>query len=159
MLFGEYVIIYFKQNTSFAWKILSRIHLNKSQYLYNIPSNWISKTIQHTPWHGARTYKVLRKYINAFSSYSAKTKRDGRTDRQTDGGRCYISRPGPPAPREIRRKLPNNSCSYKHHNVYFWLLWESLGGPRIIGTGSRFLDNYPLIHINQHVKYQSNMYL
>ena len=32
---------------------------------------------------------VLRKYINAFSSYSAKTKSDGRTDgrtdRQTDG--------------------------------------------------------------------------
>ena len=28
--------------------------------------------------------KVSRKYINAFLSYSAKTKRDGRTDRQTD---------------------------------------------------------------------------
>ena len=28
---------------------------------------------------------------------------DGQTDRQTDGGRCNISRPGPPAPREIKR--------------------------------------------------------
>ena len=73
-----------------------------------------------TPWHGARTCKVSRKYINAFLSYSAKTKRDGqtdgrtdgRTDRQTDrqtdgrtdrrtGGHCNISRPGPSAPREI----------------------------------------------------------
>ena len=26
--------------------------------------------------------KIKKKYINAFSSYSAKTKRDGRTDRQ-----------------------------------------------------------------------------
>ena len=44
----------------------------------NIPS--ISKTIQHTPWLGARTCKVSRKYSNAFLSYSAKTKRDGQTD-------------------------------------------------------------------------------
>ena len=35
-----------------------------------------------------------------FSSYSAKTKRDGRTDRQT-GGCCNISRPGPSARQEI----------------------------------------------------------
>ena len=49
--------------------------------------------------------KVSRKYIDAFLSYSAKTKRDGRTDghtdiqtdRQTDGGRCNISRPVPSA--------------------------------------------------------------
>ena len=44
--------------------------------------------------------KVLRKYINAFSSYSAKTKRDGQTDKRT-GGNCNISRPGPSARREI----------------------------------------------------------
>ena len=30
------------------------------------------------------TCKVSRKYINAFLSYSAKTKRDGQTDGQTD---------------------------------------------------------------------------
>ena len=41
--------------------------------------------MQHIPWHGARTCKVSRKYINVFSSYSAKTKRDGRTNRWTDG--------------------------------------------------------------------------
>ena len=29
------------------------------------------------PWHGAHTCKVLRKYSNEFSSYNAKTKRDG----------------------------------------------------------------------------------
>ena len=37
------------------------------------------------PWHGARTCKVSRKYINAFFSYCAKTKRDGQTDGRTDG--------------------------------------------------------------------------
>ena len=36
------------------------------------------------PWHGARTCKVSRKYINAFLSCSAKTKRDGQTDGRTD---------------------------------------------------------------------------
>ena len=36
-------------------------------------------------------------------SYSAKTKRDGQTDRRTDGGHCNISCPGPSAPREIKR--------------------------------------------------------
>ena len=44
----------------------------------NIPS--ISKLYSTPPCNGARTCKVLRKYINAFSSYSAKTKRDGQTD-------------------------------------------------------------------------------
>ena len=28
---------------------------------------------------------------------------DGQTDGRTDGGRCNISRPGPSAPREIKR--------------------------------------------------------
>ena len=37
------------------------------------------------PWHGAHTCKVSRRYSNAFSSYSAKTKRDGQTDGWTDG--------------------------------------------------------------------------
>ena len=61
----------------------------------NIPS--ISKLYSTPPSLGARTCKVSRKYSNAFLSYSAKTKRDGwtdgRTDIQTDGGRCNISRP------------------------------------------------------------------
>ena len=30
-------------------------------------------------------FAISRKYINAFLSYSAKTKRDGQTDRQTEG--------------------------------------------------------------------------
>ena len=33
---------------------------------------------------------------------------DRRTDRQTDGGRCNISRPGPSAPREIIREVTCN---------------------------------------------------
>ena len=71
------------------------------------------------PWLCARTCKVSRKCINAFSSYSAKTKRDGqtdrqdrRTDRQTDGGalqylpsRAFCAA-GDKAPREI---ITNNT--------------------------------------------------
>ena len=37
------------------------------------------------PWLDAHTSKVSRKYSNAFWSYSAKTKRDGQTDRRTGG--------------------------------------------------------------------------
>ena len=73
----------------------------------NIPL--ISKTIQHTPmtWCTYLQSFAKQKYINAFSSYSAKTKRDGQTDGWTDGqtdgrGRCNISRPGPSAPQEIK---------------------------------------------------------
>ena len=40
--------------------------------------------------------------MNAFSSYSAKTKRDRQTG-EGGGGRCNISRPGPATPREIIR--------------------------------------------------------
>ena len=48
----------------------------------NIPS--ITKTIYSTPpWLGVCTCRVLRKYMNASSSYSVKTKCDGQTDRQT----------------------------------------------------------------------------
>ena len=72
-----------------SYKIQTTFH--QYQKLYSTP-----------PWHGARTCKVSRKYINAFLSYSAKTKRDWRTDGRTDGGRCNISRPGPSAPREIK---------------------------------------------------------
>ena len=57
---------------------------------------------------------VSRKYIDAFLSYSAKTKRDGRTDGRTDrqtGGCCNISRPRPSAPREIKTLNDNNSRS------------------------------------------------
>ena len=47
----------------------------------------------------------FRENTSMLLSYSAKTKRDGQTDRQTDrrtdGGRCNISRPEPSAPWEI----------------------------------------------------------
>ena len=61
---------------------------------------------------------------------SAKTKRDGRTDRQTDGrtdrqtdgrtdgGHCNISHPGPSAPREIKISLKPV--------VEYQLLWLSI---------------------------------
>ena len=79
----------------------------------NIPS--ISKTIQHTPWHGAHTYKVSRKYSNAFLSYSAKTKRDGQTDRWMDRqtGGVSIS-PGPSAWHKIQILL---YCNIPRHGM------------------------------------------
>ena len=48
----------------------------------------------------------MRKYSNAFLSYSAKTKRDGQTDRQTDRrtGGVAIS-PVPGLRREIINKI------------------------------------------------------
>ena len=76
---------YFFQYLKNSYKIQTTFH--QYQKLYSTP-----------PWLGARACKVSRKSINAFLSYSAKTKRDGRTD----GGRCNISRPGPSAPREIK---------------------------------------------------------
>ena len=71
-----------------------------------------------------------------FSSYSAKTKCDGQTDgqtdrqkdRQTDGGHCYISRPGPPAPREINNHqffIYGPQCE----KCAFWAIRGGLGGP------------------------------
>ena len=64
-----------------------------------------------------------------FLSYSAKTKRDGQTDRQTDGrtdrrtnrqtdrGHCNISRPGPSAPREIINIITRSSEKSTKHNI------------------------------------------
>ena len=66
---------------------MSRFPSGARQKLYSTPL-----------WHGARTCTVLRKYSNAFSSYSAKTKCDRQTNRQC----CNISRPGPLARREIK---------------------------------------------------------
>ena len=110
----KFLKFYFFQYLKNSYKIKTTFH--QYQKLYSTP-----------PWLGAHTCKVSRKYINAFLSYSAKTKRDGRTDRQT-GGRCNISRPGPSAPREIikRQKL----WYQVWHNYYtcmcnFWKVSQS----------------------------------
>ena len=42
---------------------------------------------------------------------------DGRTDRQTDGGRCNISRPGPSAPWEIKTWNEKNKKFYKKYST------------------------------------------
>ena len=72
----KYLKFYFFQYLKNAYKIQTTFH--QYQKLYSTP-----------PWHGARTCKISRKYINAFLSYSVKTKRDGQTggrmDRRTDG--------------------------------------------------------------------------
>ena len=61
---------YWKENKEKnSYKIQTTFH--QYQKLYSTP-----------PWHGARTYKVSRKDINVLLSSSAKTKRDGQTDRR-----------------------------------------------------------------------------
>ena len=67
------IYFYFFQYFKNSYKIQTTFH--QYQKLYSTP-----------PWHGARICKVTRKYINAFSSYSVKTKRDRQMDRQMDGG-------------------------------------------------------------------------
>ena len=64
---------YFFQYLKNSYKIQTTFH--QYQKLYSTP-----------PWLGACTCKVSRKYSNAFLSYSAKTKRDGRTDGRAGGG-------------------------------------------------------------------------
>ena len=49
-------------------------------------STSFSKLYSTPPWHGARTFKVSRKYNNTFLSYSAKPKRDGQTGLVMQGG-------------------------------------------------------------------------
>ena len=68
----KFLKFYFFQYLKNSYKIQTTFH--QYQKLYSTP-----------PWLGARTCKVSRKYSNAFLSYSAKTKRDGQTDRRTDG--------------------------------------------------------------------------
>ena len=90
----QILIFYFVQYLKNSYKMQTAFH--QYQKLYST-----------LPWHGARTCKVSSKYINAFSSYSAKTKHDGQTDGQTRGeGNCNISRPGPSVPREIGPSPP-----------------------------------------------------
>ena len=73
-----------------GFKLSKFIHKCKQHHIN------IQKLYRTILWHGARTCKVSRKYSNASSRYSAKTKRDGQTDRRTDGGRfnmqCILSR-------------------------------------------------------------------
>ena len=63
-----------EENMTFENKISFFFQYLKTTFQYQ-------KLYSTPPWHGART----RKYINAFSSYSAKTKHDGQTDGRTDG--------------------------------------------------------------------------
>ena len=91
------------------------------------------------PSLGAHTCKVSRKYSNAFLSYSAKTKRDGRTDRQTDGqtdrrtgGGAISPVPGPTAPAGDKNYTahPMTWCTYlqsfeKIHQCVFELQCEN----------------------------------
>ena len=75
---------------------ISKIRNKFKRHLINIKSY-----TRMRPWHGACTCKVSRKYSNVCSSYSAQTKRDGRTGRQMTDGRVptvsiyYIVKPQP----------------------------------------------------------------
>ena len=90
------------------WRgIFQYFKISKQNIKYSIN---IKKLYSTPPWHGARTWTVSRKYSNACSRYSAKTKRDAQTDGQTDGrtdgrGRFNISRSGLRRGERQKRKL------------------------------------------------------
>ena len=69
-----------------AWNVKKTWNLEEKKNSYKIQTTFhqYQKLYSTPPWLGARTWKVSRKYSNAFLSYSAKTKRDGQTDGQTD---------------------------------------------------------------------------
>ena len=78
---------YFFQYLKNSYKIQTTFHQYPKKNLYSTPPMTWCTFLQ----------KSFEKIHQNFSCYSAKTKRDGqtygRTDRQTDGGRCNISRP------------------------------------------------------------------
>ena len=112
---------YWKHFFFFFFSIFKKFIKNSN----NIPS--ISKTIQHTPMTWCTYLQSFEKIHQCVLSYSAKTKHDGRTDRQTDGGRCNISRPGPSAPREIIKGIAyifQQIIAYNWTNTECW--WAPL---------------------------------
>ena len=159
-------------------------HLENMKFWKKLISNFIcfhKKFKQHSiniknytahPHHLVHVPAKFREISNAFLSYSAKTKRDGRTDRQTDrqtdrrmdrqtdgrGGVAISPVPGPTAPAGDNKgkQFENQFFIYGpkcKKNVYFGLF----GGPEGGGffndqTGPILLSSYPLIHIYVHVK-------
>ena len=91
-------IVFLKREQNMKWEKIICINclfsnISKIHKKNQTTTNQYQKLYSTPPWHGARTCKVSRKYSNAFLSYSAKTKHDGRTD--GGGGGFNISRPGP----------------------------------------------------------------
>ena len=100
---------------------------------------------------GALTCKVSRKYSNAFLSYSAKTKRDGRTDRRT-GGVAISPVPGPTAPAGDKN-LPGvltrkENMKLKNKNISFCLLFRSFLDDKS-GISKHCREN-PFFLLSQH---------
>ena len=84
-------------------------NVSKKSYKIQTTSHHYQKLYSTPPWHGARTWKVLRKYRKASLSYIAKMKHEGQTDRH---GRFNISRPEPLAQREINIQSVNQRYFY-----------------------------------------------
>ena len=81
-----------------------------------------------------RTCKVLKKYINAFLSYSAKTKRDGQMDGWTDrrGALQYLpSRAFGAAGDNKNLKLEGSIMTTYMYELWFGVLWYYDKGGRI----------------------------
>ena len=83
------------------------------------------------PWHGTRTYKVSRKYITAFLSYSAKTKCDGQTDRR--GALQYLPSQAFGAAGDNKQNIISEHDSmYKIQSTYLDFILSGLALPRTI---------------------------
>ena len=82
-----------------TWNLKKKIQYLKNSSKIQTTFHQYQKLYSTPPWLGAHTCKVLRKCSNAFLSYSAKTKRDGRIDGR--GALQYLPSPGLRRRREI----------------------------------------------------------
>ena len=113
------------------------------------------------PWLGARTCKVLRKYSNAFLSYSAKTKRDGQ-DRRTDrrGALQYLPSPGPTAQAgdkkqwvDINDEICPRVCSNYRPSDQTYIQWtKTMVFSAYIGLWIDLLQVAPLLSMSKRDK-------
>ena len=133
---------YWIEITTVPIYILSEGALFNISKIYNKfkqhPINIYNKPYNTPPWHGACTWKILRKYSNA--SLSAKTKRDGQTDGRTD--RWW----------ELKRwELKNNEHTVKDElTVCKLCTWKR------INSIKRYNEMYYEIHL--HIKINYNTY-
>ena len=112
-----------KENMKFWKKInLKKIHNKFKQHSINI-KNYTAHPhdMVHVPAK-FRENTAMRFWVTVRKLNVTDGRTDRWTDRQTDGGRCNISRPGPPAPREIINRIWRAYWENFSSNLegYFW---------------------------------------
>ena len=95
---------YWKKNLKILFFSIFKIHKKFKQHSINI-KNYTAHPhdMVHVPAK-FRENTSMRFWVTVRKLNVTDRRTDGQTDGQTDGGRCNISRPGPSAPREIKRE-------------------------------------------------------